>query len=170
MVEIKDLKTEEGIKSLDQHLADKSYIEGPGWCQVDEEAEKVRQERLQKYAEKKSKKPGPIAKSNVILDVKPWDDETDMKEMERLVRTIETDGLNWGASKLVPLAFGINKLTIVCVVEDEKLYILYAHTFVSQGSQQWMVMLQVSIDWLSEEIEKFEDYVQSVDVAAFQKI
>ncbi|UYV66227.1 EEF1B2 [Cordylochernes scorpioides] len=91
--------------------------------------------------------------------------------MERLVRTIETDGLNWGASKLVPLAFGINKLTIVCVVEDEKLHILYAHTIVSQqGSQQWVVMLQVSIDWLSEEIEKFEDYVQSVDVAAFQKI
>ena len=41
--------------------------------------------------------PQVIAKSNIILDVKPWDDETDMKEMERLVRTIEIDGLLWGA-------------------------------------------------------------------------
>ena len=41
--------------------------------------------------------PALIAKSNIILDVKPWDDETDMKEMERLVRTVEMDGLLWGA-------------------------------------------------------------------------
>lgn len=45
----------------------------------DAEAEKVRNERLKAYAEKKSKKPALIAKSSVILDVKPWDDETDMK-------------------------------------------------------------------------------------------
>lgn len=32
------------------------------------------------------------------------------------------------------------------------------------------LLLIVSIDWLTEEIEKFEDYVQSVDIAAFQKI
>lgn len=64
--------------------------------------------------------PGPIAKSNVILDIKPWDDETDMKAMEDAVRTIEMDGLKWGLSKLVPLAYGIKKLQIVCVVEDEK--------------------------------------------------
>lgn len=43
--------------------------------------------------------PGPIAKSSVVLEVKPWDDETDMKEMERLVRSIEMDGLVWGACK-----------------------------------------------------------------------
>ena len=38
-----------------------------------------------------------IAKSNVILDVKPWDDETDMAELEKCVRSIEMDGLLWGA-------------------------------------------------------------------------
>ena len=43
--------------------------------------------------------PALIAKSNIILDVKPWDDETDMKEMEKLVRSIEADGLLWGACK-----------------------------------------------------------------------
>lgn len=114
----------------------------------DAEAAKIREERLAAYAAKKSKKPVLIAKSNIILDVKPWDDETDMQEMEKCVRKIVCDGLLWGASKLVPLAFGIHKLQIACVVEDDK----------------------VSIDWLVEEIEKNEDFVQSVDIAAFNKI
>ena len=45
---------------------------------------------------------------------------TDLEELERLVRGVETDGLKWGASKLVPVAYGIKKLQISCVVEDEK--------------------------------------------------
>ncbi|XP_030746303.1 probable elongation factor 1-delta isoform X2 [Sitophilus oryzae] len=112
------------------------------------EAAKIREERLAAYAAKKSKKPALIAKSNIILDVKPWDDETDMKVMEENVRKIQTDGLLWGAAKLAPLAFGIHKLQISCVVEDDK----------------------VSIDWLTEQIEALEDFVQSVDIAAFNKI
>ncbi|XP_043589572.1 probable elongation factor 1-delta isoform X3 [Bombus pyrosoma] len=114
----------------------------------DAEAAKIREERLAAYTAKKAKKPALIAKSNIILDVKPWDDETDMKAMEEEVRKIETDGLLWGASKLVPLAFGIHKLQISCVVEDDK----------------------VSVDWLTEKIQEIEDYVQSVDIAAFNKV
>lgn len=114
----------------------------------DAAAEKLKEERIKMYSEKKSKKTAVIAKSNIILDVKPWDDETDMKEMERLVRTVEMDGLLWGSSKLVPLAYGIKKLQIVCVVEDDK----------------------VGTDDLEEKITAFEDVVQSVDIAAFNKI
>jgi len=113
-----------------------------------EEAAKVREARVAAYAEKKSKKPALIAKSNIILSVSPWDDETDMKEMEKCVRTIQMDGLLWGASKLVPLAYGIHKLHISCVVEDDK----------------------VSVDLLQEKISEFEDFVQSVDIAAFNKV
>ena len=51
-------------------------------------------------------------------------------------------------AKLVPVGYGINKLQLMCVVEDEK----------------------VSIDELCEEIQEFEDLVQSVDVAAMSKI
>lgn len=114
----------------------------------DEEAARIREERLKAYSEKKAKKPELIAKSSVVLDVKPWDDETDMKELEKSVRSVEMDGLLWGASKLVPVGYGINKLQIMCVVEDAK----------------------VSIDELTEKIQDFEDFVQSVDVAAFNKI
>nr|QBM20347.1 elongation factor 1-delta [Hyphantria cunea] len=112
------------------------------------EAARIREERLAAYNAKKAKKPVLIAKSNIILDIKPWDDETDMAAMERAVREINTEGLLWGAAKLVPLAYGIHKLQISCVVEDDK----------------------VSVDWLTEEIEKIEDFVQSVDIAAFNKV
>lgn len=114
----------------------------------DAEAAKIREERLKAYAAKKSNKPALIAKSSIVLDVKPWDDETDMKAMENQVRTIEMEGLVWGASKLVPVGYGINKLQIMCVVEDDK----------------------VSVDLLTEKIQEFEDFVQSVDIAAFNKI
>jgi len=113
-----------------------------------EEEKAKKAELLKKYHEKKSKKPVIIAKSNIILDVKPWDDETDMVEMERLVRTIEMDGLLWGDSKLVAVGYGIKKLQISCVVEDDK----------------------VGTDVLDEQISAFEDHVQSVDIAAFNKI
>lgn len=37
----------------------------------DEEAEKLKEQRLKEYAEKKAKKPAVIAKSSILLDVKP---------------------------------------------------------------------------------------------------
>ena len=69
--------------------------------------------------------PALIAKSSIVLDVKPWDDETDMVEMERLVRSIEMDGLLWGKGQLVEIGYGIKKLQIGCVVEDEKVCLIY---------------------------------------------
>merc|ERR1712039_1127823 len=112
------------------------------------DAKRIREERLAAYHAKKSKKPAVIAKTSVLLDCKPWDDETDMNKMLKEVKKIQMDGLVWGASKLVPVGYGINKLQVMCVVEDEK----------------------VSIDELQEKICDLEDYVQSCDVAAMNKI
>ncbi|XP_013863990.1 elongation factor 1-beta [Austrofundulus limnaeus] len=114
----------------------------------DAEATKLKEQRLAEYAAKKAKKPALIAKSSLLLDVKPWDDETDMAKLEECVRSIEMDGLVWGQSKLVPVGYGIKKLQISCVVEDDK----------------------VGTDILEEKITAFEDFVQSMDVAAFNKI
>merc|ERR1719186_911600 len=83
-----------------------------------EEKQKIVAERLKAYAERKAKKPGPIAKTNVLLDVKPWDDETDMDAMLKEIKTIAKDGFVWGANKLVPVGYGINKLQVMCVVEE----------------------------------------------------
>ncbi|KAM4834137.1 elongation factor 1-beta-like [Thomomys bottae] len=113
-----------------------------------EEAKKLREERLAQYESKKAKKTALVAKSSILLDVKPWDDETDMAKLEECVRSIQADGLVWGSSKLVPVGYGIKKLQIQCVVEDDK----------------------VGTDMLEEQITAFEDYVQSMDMAAFNKI
>ncbi|KAE8355539.1 hypothetical protein BDV28DRAFT_128647 [Aspergillus coremiiformis] len=114
----------------------------------DPEVVKEREARLAEYKKKKEAKPKPAAKSIVTLEVKPWDDETNLEELEANVRQIEKDGLVWGASKWVAVGFGIKKLQINLVVEDEK----------------------ISLDELQQEIEEDEDHVQSTDVAAMQKL
>ncbi|XP_013996772.2 elongation factor 1-delta isoform X3 [Salmo salar] len=138
-VTVQSVKVEEEDDDIDLFGSDE---------EEDEEAERMKEERIAAYAAKKSKKPALIAKSSILLDVKPWDDETDMSKLEECVRSVVADGLLWGQSKLVPVGYGIKKLQIGCVVEDDK----------------------VGTDLLEEELTKFEDYVQSVDVAAFNKI
>merc|ERR1712004_966636 len=64
------------------------------------------------------------------------------------LKSIEMDGLLWGAHKLIPIGYGIKKLQVMCTVEDEK----------------------VSVEELTEKIEEFEDFVQSCDVNAMNKI
>ena len=71
-----------------------------------------------------------------------------MKALEASVRGIERDGLVWGASKLVPVGFGIKKLQINLVIEDDK----------------------IGLDDLQEEIQEFEDYVQSTDIVSSHSI
>jgi translation elongation factor EF-1beta len=59
------------------------------------------------------------------------------------------DGLFWKTEyKKIPIAFGVEKILIGCVIED----------------------LKVSADDLQEKIEAFDELVQSVDIAAFNKI
>jgi elongation factor 1-beta len=71
-----------------------------------------------------------------------------MDELTSNVKAIEMDGLVWGGSKLVAVGFGIKKLQINLVIEDEK----------------------VSLDDLQEKIAEDEDHVQSTDVVAMQKL
>merc|ERR1712210_207636 len=71
-----------------------------------------------------------------------------MAALEANVRTIEMEGLLWGTGKLVAIGYGIKKLQITCVIVDDL----------------------VSTDLLEEKMTEFEDFVQSVDVVAFNKI
>lgn len=115
----------------------------------DAEAEKLKAERVAAYNERKAAKGAkPAAKSIVTLDVKPWDDETDLDAMLNHVKSVEMDGLTWGGHQFIPVGFGIKKLQINCVIEDDK----------------------VSLDDLQGLIEEGEDWVQSTDVAAMQKL
>jgi elongation factor 1-beta len=99
-------------------------------------------------ADKKKEKKVVIAKSSILVDIKPWDDTTDLKELQQKLTAIEKDGLLWGDHKLVPVAFGLKKLQQLLVIEDDK----------------------ISGDDLEDMIMGFEDYVQSMDIVAWNKV
>ncbi|CAL5071307.1 unnamed protein product [Urochloa decumbens] len=113
-----------------------------------EDDKKAAEERAAAKASAKKKESG---KSSVLMDVKPWDDETDMKKLEEAVRSVQMEGLTWGASKLVPVGYGIKKMTIMLTIVDDL----------------------VSVDSLIEDhltMEPINEYVQSCDIVAFNKI
>ena len=88
-----------------------------------------------------------MSKSSIVLEVKPYDDEADHDEIEKVVRAVEMEGLLWGKSRLEPVAYGIMKLQITAVINDS-----------------------VSTEIICEEIEKRDDIIQSTDIVSFQKI
>ncbi len=110
----------------------------------------VKKEKAKKDAAKKKEKKPVIAKSSVMFAVNPIDYETDLDVLyKRILGDITMDGLVWGLDmKKEPVAFGIFKLIICCVVEDEK----------------------VSVDDVEEKIGEMEDMVNSVQILAFNKI
>ena len=126
----------------------------------DAEADEENEKRLAAIAEAHRQKKLAAGKlkvvinmSKVILDVKPWDDETDMKELEQLVRGIKHDSnpkaIEWQAGQLEDIGYGIKKLRIMVQVIDD----------------------DVSVDDdLVEKIVGFEDHVQSCDIFAFNKV
>jgi len=107
----------------------------------------IAKKNAEREAAKRATKGGPQAKSSLILDVKPEDSETNMDDLVKEVKAIEMDGLTWGGHELIPVAFGIRKLRIICVVIDEL----------------------VSTDDLQEAIEALAG-VQSTDIHAFNKL
>jgi elongation factor 1-beta len=114
-----------------------------------EEEKQAAEERAAKV--KASGKKKESGKSSVLLDVKPWDDETDMVKLEEAVRSIKMEGLLWGASKLMPVGYGIKKLQIMMTIIDDL----------------------VSVDTLIEDhlcVEPANEYIQSCDIVAFNKI
>ncbi|URD89869.1 Elongation factor [Musa troglodytarum] len=108
-----------------------------------EEEKKAAEERA--AAVKASGKKKESGKSSVLLDVKPWDDETDMQKLEEAVRSVQME------AKLAPVGYGIKKLQIMMTIVDDL----------------------VSVDNLIEDyllVEPANEYIQSCDIVAFNKI
>jgi len=85
----------------------------------------------------------------IIFDVKGWESDQDLDALaQKIINDIQMDGLFWKTEyKLADVAFGVKKIVIGVVIEDDK----------------------VSIDDIIEEIQGWEDDVQSVDIVAFNK-
>uniref|UniRef100_A0ACD5YBL5 Uncharacterized protein n=1 Tax=Avena sativa TaxID=4498 RepID=A0ACD5YBL5_AVESA len=115
-----------------------------------DETEEDKAAAAERAAAKPAKKK-ESGKSSVLMDIKPWDDETDMKKLEETVRSVQMEGLTWGASKLVAVGYGIKKLQIMMTIIDDL----------------------VSVDTLVEEVLQeppHNEYIQSCDIVAFNKI
>ena len=90
-----------------------------------------------------------LAKSLVVLEVKPWEADTDLEMVWHEIKKFQKEGLTWGESfKLEPIAYGIKKLVMTCSIVDDL----------------------ILMDDVTEAIEALEDYVQSVQVASMNKI
>jgi len=109
--------------------------------------ELIAKKNAERDSAKRAQKGGPQAKSSLILDVKPEDSDTNMDELLKNVKSIQMEGLTWGGHEFIPVAYGIRKLRIICVVVDDL----------------------VSTDDLQEAIEE-TDGVQSTDIHAFNKL
>ena len=97
----------------------------------------------------KGEKKKPIDKSHVIMEIKGLEQEQDLETLaKKIINTIKKDGLQWNTGyKLEEVAFGIKKLVIAFLAEDNK----------------------VSVQEIVDELESWEDEIQSVDVVSFNK-
>ena len=118
----------------------------------------ARRERMAKAAALKAeadakkgvvKKQKEVEKSLVVLEVKPWEADTDLEMVWNEIRKFEKEGLSWGATfKLEPVAYGIKKLVMTCTIVDSL----------------------IVMDDITDAIEALEEFVQSVQVASMNKI
>jgi elongation factor 1-beta len=138
-------KGKKGSSSSDSDSdSDSSSEEETAEAKAEREAFEARKKAYDEKTERNKLK----EQSNVVLDVKPLDESTNLEDVAaRIKSTVVCDGLHWGAHELKPLVYGLFKLRIICTI----------------------VNVKVGLDFLQEEIEKFED-VQSTDIVSFMKI
>eukprot|EP01040_Poterioochromonas_malhamensis_P014172 gene14172-15670_t len=112
-----------------------------------ETARRLKEEKDAKEGKKKKAK--EVEKSLIVLEVKPWEADTDLEAVWKKIIEFQKEGLSWGANfKLEPVAFGVKKLVMTASIVDA------------------LILLDDITEW----IESFEDYVQSVEVASMNKI
>ena len=141
-------KKEEAPKPAAAKPADDDDIDLFGE-ETEEEKAALEAKKAKDAESKKTAKKAVIAKSSILLDVKVWEDSTDLEALAAKIKSNERDGLLWGAHKLAPVAFGVKKLQILLVIEDDK----------------------VSSDDIEEMIvEQYAEEVQSMDVVAWNKV
>jgi len=115
-----------------------------------QEDKNTKEEMKRKNKEnKKLKTKKEVDKSHVILEIKGWDFDQDLESLaKKIISTFKKDGLSWNTGyKLEEVAFGVKKLVISFIVEDEK----------------------CSAQEIIDELESWENDIQSVEVVSFNK-
>ena len=114
-----------------------------------EEDKQAKEEMKKKNKDKKKGKKKEVDKSHVILEVKGWEADQDLEALaKKIINTIKKDGLSWNTGyKLEEVAFGVKKLIIAFLAEDDK----------------------CSVQEITDELESWENDIQSVEVVSFNK-
>ena len=90
------------------------------------------------------------SRTQVIFEVKPWDAECDLVALWKKIITNKKDGLQWGEGySLVPVAFGVKKLVLSVVMDDQK--------------------IETTED-IEDLMTAYEDDVQSVDMTTMNRL
>ncbi|XP_033145558.1 uncharacterized protein LOC103865769 isoform X3 [Brassica rapa] len=116
-----------------------------------------------------------ISWESIVIVVMPEDDETDMNKLEEQVRSIQMEGLVWGASKVVSVGYGVKLLRIIGTVPlDEEIYvfdgIVETHIMsfgrvnvATSGLYESLILIQPNED--EADMKKLEETVRSIHVA-----
>ena len=79
-----------------------------------------KREREKRWGERETKREKRNKKKTNKKTRKNSEKKTRKKHEKKKVRAIHKEGLLWGASKLVPIGYGIKKMQITAVIEDAK--------------------------------------------------
>merc|ERR1712146_860723 len=109
-------------------------------------AEQMAKMKADKEAKEKANKRRD--RTQIIFEVKGWEAGQDMDGLYKKISGISIPGLTWGVYSKQPVAFGVFKLVISCVIFDD----------------------EVDLDDITEPIEAFEDEVQSVELCTMNKL
>lgn len=80
---------------------------------------KLKEEKEAAEGKVKKEKVKVVEKSLVVLEVKPWEADTDLVAVWNEIRKYEQEGLSWGQTyKLEPIAYGknVSVLYIICTI------------------------------------------------------
>jgi elongation factor 1-beta len=135
-----------------------NYGEGEEGDAEEQAATKARRERmavarqLKEEADRQAGKPKAnksVEKALVVLEIKPWEPDTDLEAVWKMIPAQTQEGLTWGETfKLEPVAFDIKKLVMTATIVDDL----------------------VRMDDITDKIEALEDHVQSVEVVSMNKL
>ena len=91
-----------------------------------------------------------VNKTHVILEIKGWEADQDLEALaKKIINTIKKEGLSWNTGyKLEEVAFGIKKLVISFLAEDDK----------------------CSVQEIVDELESWENDIQNFEIVSFNKL
>ncbi|CEL96945.1 unnamed protein product [Vitrella brassicaformis CCMP3155] len=144
--------------------------------EADKEAAKKLAESKKAEAEKSKKK--KVEKSLLLIDCKPFSSDTNLDKLAELVKQIKMEGLEWKEqTKKIPMAFGLNKLQVGCVIQDDLVSTdLLCELIENVGMTEEQIKKRKELEEAEHE-EGAEDedeedlgLVQSVEIAAFNKL